>query len=172
MSRRVRWPVGVCSIASDGRSPAWASYPPALQLTVRKILVHPYSQSFRRFNLQIDGVTVLANTNAGSTGPRTVTPGVHTVGETGGTGTSLGAFHTVIGADCAANGSVTLAPGDNKTCTITNFDNFGGCPAQSPRCCEPGTGEQGCRGVSEPLSSACDVGRIVRPCPGTRTQAA
>jgi len=27
------------------------------------------------------------------------------------------------GGDCAANGSVTLAEGDNKTCTITNNDN-------------------------------------------------
>jgi len=27
------------------------------------------------------------------------------------------------GGDCAANGAITLAPGDNKTCTITNDDN-------------------------------------------------
>src|SRR5204863_204546 len=26
------------------------------------------------------------------------------------------------GGDCAANGTITLAPGDNKTCTITNDD--------------------------------------------------
>lgn len=28
-----------------------------------------------------------------------------------------------IGGDCAANGTITLAAGDNKTCTITNNDN-------------------------------------------------
>ncbi|MEK7215933.1 MAG: hypothetical protein AAB289_10100, partial [Chloroflexota bacterium] len=29
------------------------------------------------------------------------------------------------GGDCAANGAITLAPGDNKTCTITNDDQPG-----------------------------------------------
>jgi len=118
--------------------------PAAPQLTVRKVLVHPDHNHLRLFNLQIDGVTVRANVNAGSTGPRTVSPGTHTVGETGGTGTSLGAFHTVIGGDCAADGRVTLGPGDSKTCTITNYDNFGGCTGRS-RCCEPGDGTRGCR---------------------------
>lgn len=32
---------------------------------------------------------------------------------------------SVWGGHCAANGSVTLAPGDNKTCTITNNDQPG-----------------------------------------------
>jgi len=49
-----------------------------------------------------------------------VTVGSHTVGETAGTGTSLTDYVTTIGGDCAANGSITLAAGDNKTCTITN----------------------------------------------------
>ncbi len=118
------------------------------QLTVFKKLEHPDQNHLRLFNLQIDGVTVRANVNSGSTGPRFVSPGHHTVSETGGTGTSLGAFDTVIGGDCAADGSVNLAPGDNKTCTITNFDHFGGCPPQGhPQdtvCCEPGDGAQGC----------------------------
>jgi hypothetical protein len=123
--------------------------PPAT-LTVEKILVHPDHNHLRLFNLQIDGVTVRANVNAGSTGPQIVNPGNHTVGETGGTGTSLGVFHTVIGGACAADGTVSLGPDESKTCTITNFDNFGGCTG---RCCEPGTGTQGCRtcvGQSQP----------------------
>ncbi|MCR4275053.1 MAG: hypothetical protein NUW02_03380 [Candidatus Campbellbacteria bacterium] len=33
---------------------------------------------------------------------------------------------SVWGGDCAANGSVTLAAGQDKTCTITNNDNAGG----------------------------------------------
>ena len=94
-------------------------------LTVDKILVHPDHNQLRLFNLQIDGVTVRANVNAGSTGPQRVGSGAHTVGETGGTGTSLAQFHTVIGGACADDGTVILAPGDSKTCTITNFDNFG-----------------------------------------------
>jgi hypothetical protein len=73
------------------------------------------------FNLRIDGVVLAANVgNNGSTGAQFVTIGSHTVSETAGTGTSLGDYTTVIGGDCAANGSVSLAAGDNKTCTITN----------------------------------------------------
>ena len=113
-------------------------------LTVTMTIVHPDSQHLRRFNLQIDGVTVLTNSNGGSTGPRDVSVGVHTVGETGGTDTPISAFHVVIGGDCAPNGTVNVGPSENKVCTITNFDNFGGC-ATGRRCCEPGVGEQGCQ---------------------------
>jgi uncharacterized repeat protein (TIGR01451 family) len=44
--------------------------------------------------------------------------GSHTASET----TLPGYIASVWGGDCAANGSITLAPGDNKTCTITNDD--------------------------------------------------
>jgi hypothetical protein len=77
------------------------------QLTVRKILVHPDHNQLRLFNLRIDGSTVKANVNGGSTGPQIVAPGNHTVGETGGTRTNLFDFYTVIGGDCAADGTVT-----------------------------------------------------------------
>jgi alpha-tubulin suppressor-like RCC1 family protein len=117
--------------------------PPPTTLTVLKILKHPTNQ-LRLFNLRIDGVTVLSNSNGGSTGPQTVSPGNHTVDETGGTGTNLNVFFTVIGGDCAPDGTVSLALGDHKTCTITNFDNTGPC-ATSKQCCEPGTGTQGCQ---------------------------
>jgi hypothetical protein len=36
--------------------------------------------------------------------------------------TQTGYAPTVWGGDCAANGTITLLPGDNKTCTITNND--------------------------------------------------
>src|SRR6185295_7706256 len=89
------------------------------KLTVTKILIP--SNDSGLFNLQIDGVTQAANVgDGGTTGAQFVTIGSHTVGETAGTGTSLTDYTTVIGGDCAANGSVTLAAGDNKTCTITN----------------------------------------------------
>jgi hypothetical protein len=115
-------------------------------LTVRKILVHPDHHHFRLFDLQIDGITVRANVNAGSTGPHMVSPGNHTVGEI----IHQGAFGTFFGGDCAENGTVSLAMGESKTCTITNFDNTGGCPITSGLCCEPGFGMQGCLQCGNP----------------------
>lgn len=45
--------------------------------------------------------------------------GTYTVSETPQTGYTM----TGITGDCAANGSITLSPGDVKSCTITNNDN-------------------------------------------------
>jgi uncharacterized repeat protein (TIGR01451 family) len=90
-------------------------------LTVTKVCVP--ANDAGKFNLQIDGSTAGAGANAacgGSTGAVVKSVGAHTVGETAGTGTSLSDYTSVIGGDCAANGSVTLAAGDNKSCTITN----------------------------------------------------
>ena len=114
------------------------------QLTVKLIIQHPDHNHLRLLNVKVDGVTVLADSNGGTTGRRPINPGVHTISQTGGTGTSLGAFFTVIGGDCDANGRVSVAQGESKTCSITNFDNSGGCTGNK-RCCEPGTNTQGCR---------------------------
>ena len=113
---------------------------PAAMLTVEKILVHPDHNHFRLFDLQIDGVTVGANVNAGSSCAQVVSPGNHTVGEI----IHGGSFGTFFGGDCAEDGTVSLAMGESKTCTITNYDNIGGCPLTSGDCCEPGSGMQGC----------------------------
>lgn len=120
------------------------------QLTVYKMLEHPDHNHLRLFNLQIDGITVRPSVNSGSTGPVTVSPGNHMVGETGGAGTPLSAFTRVIGGDCAADGTINLADGDSKTCTITNYDHAGGCAVgslghPSQICCEPGDDTQGCQ---------------------------
>jgi alpha-tubulin suppressor-like RCC1 family protein len=112
------------------------------QLTVVTSLEHPNIHSLPRFNLQIDGNTARANVTEGSTGPQSVSPGNHMVGETEGTGTNLSIFHIVIGGACAADGAVSLGPGESKSCTITNFDNTGNC---SGTCCEPGEGTDGCK---------------------------
>src|SRR5205823_424515 len=72
---------------------------------------------------QIDGSPAGTGANAacgGTTGAVTVTATTHTVGETAGTGTDLANYTSVISGDCTAAGSVTLAAGDNKICTITN----------------------------------------------------
>jgi Regulator of chromosome condensation (RCC1) repeat len=127
------------------------------QLTVIKILEHPDYHRLRLFNLQVDGVTVRANVNGSST-TLPVSPGNHTVSETGGTGTVLGIFGRVIGGDCAADGTVNLAMGDHKTCTITNYDHVGGCTPPLPPmggsiCCEPGDGTEDCNPPA--CSSAC-----------------
>jgi alpha-tubulin suppressor-like RCC1 family protein len=132
---------------------------PLTQLTVFKILTHPDDNYLRLFNLQIDGITVRANVNCQSPVPTAceggtvlVSPGPHTVSETGGTGTSLSAFSTVIGGDCAASGAVDLALNDHKTCSITNYDHFGGCLArQRSVCCEPGDGTSACLKCSPPF---------------------
>src|SRR5262249_656351 len=122
---------------------------PQAYLNVRNILVHPDTHHLRLFNLRIDGVVVRANDNGGNTGFQPVSPGNHTVDETGGTGTPLGAFTTVIGGDCAADGTVNLALGGVKICTITNYDHEGGCARQAI-CCEPGDGTHGCLKCSLP----------------------
>src|SRR5215213_2420111 len=75
------------------------------------------------FNLRIDGVTAGTGANAGdggTTGFVPVNAGNHTVSETAGTNTTLSDYTAVIGGDCAANGAVSLALAQNKTCTITN----------------------------------------------------
>ena len=137
----------------NGAGRAFRLNPPGLpvtQLTVNIFLEHPDASQHRLFDLQIDGVTVKEKINSGSTGPQAVSPGHHTVSETG-VGTSLNDLSTVIGGDCAADGTVTLAEGDNKTCTITNYDNAGGC---STSCCTPGEGTEGCR-QCRPPSGKC-----------------
>ncbi|MBI1872796.1 MAG: hypothetical protein HYS05_02770 [Acidobacteria bacterium] len=93
------------------------------RLTVTKALVPATDPG--KFNLQIDGTTAGTGSNVGNGGTTGVitlaTLGAHTVGETAGTATLLNNYLSVIGGACAANGSITLAAGDVKTCTITNY---------------------------------------------------
>jgi uncharacterized repeat protein (TIGR01451 family) len=93
----------------------------AAKLTVNKVCVP--ANDTGKFNLQIDAQTAGTGANAacgGTTGAVTLVAGPHTVGETAGTGTDLANYTSVISGACAADGTVTLAAGDNKTCTITN----------------------------------------------------
>jgi Prealbumin-like fold domain len=76
-----------------------------------------------RFNLTINGNVAGTGNNVGcggTTGAVQVSPGTYTVGETGASGTDLADYHHVIGGDCAANGTVTVAAGEQATCLITN----------------------------------------------------
>src|SRR5207247_231257 len=72
------------------------------------------------FDLKIDGVAKASGVgNNGTTGGVVVAIGSHTVSEAGANGTSLGDYTSVISGDCDGDGSVTLNPGESKTCTIT-----------------------------------------------------
>jgi hypothetical protein len=68
------------------------------------------------FGLKIDSTSVLNNT------PLNVNPGLHTASESQALLDSYGYTASAWGGDCAANGSVTVNLGENKTCTITNDD--------------------------------------------------
>ena len=93
-----------------------------MTLTVNMVVV-PGSDS-GKFNLQINGITKATDvSNGGTTGPVQVSTSLNTVGVVAGTGTSLSQYTTVISGDCASDGTVTLAAGDNKLCTITNTRN-------------------------------------------------
>ncbi len=82
-------------------------------LTVTKIVINDNggTAEVADFPLFIDG-------NATSSGsPVSVNAGLHTVSETGDTD-----YAATIGGDCAADGSVSIALGQSKSCTITNDD--------------------------------------------------
>jgi Prealbumin-like fold domain len=88
-------------------------------LTVNKVCVPPNDGGL--FELNIDSLQFPDVPCGGSTGPVVREAGAHTVGEpAGGTDTSLSDYTTVIGGDCAADGTVTVAAGGAATCTITN----------------------------------------------------
>ena len=88
-------------------------------LTVNKIL-SPVGHG--AFDLKIDEVTKASNVgNGGTTGSQIVSIGQHTVSEAAGNpSTVLSDYIIAYGGDCASNGTITLAAGENKTCTITN----------------------------------------------------
>jgi len=88
-------------------------------LTVKKVLIP--SADTGKFNLLVNGVVKASNvSNNGTTGAIIRNPGFVSVSETAGTGTNLGSYERTFSGDCAADGTMTLTFGDNKTCTITN----------------------------------------------------
>ena len=85
----------------------------APKLTVTKMVVNDNggTKTVNDFPLFVDGRPVVSGV------PTTFTVGFHRITETSG----RGYFATITG-DCASDGSITLNPGDLKTCTITNDD--------------------------------------------------
>lgn len=85
----------------------------APQITVTKVVVNDNggTKIISNFPLFIDGMSVTSGiASTTSTGP-------HTVSETSDSG-----YASAITGDCATNGTITLALGDVKICTITNDD--------------------------------------------------
>ena len=82
-------------------------------LTVTKVVINDDGGTavVGDFTLLIDGNPVTSGDS------NQVTVGSHTVSEDPFTG-----YTSVIGGDCAPDGSVTVAAGEDKTCTITNDD--------------------------------------------------
>ncbi|MDP3995270.1 MAG: ice-binding family protein [bacterium] len=93
-----------CTITNDDIAP---------QLIVNKIVINDSgrTKAIADFSFFIDGGSVASGI------ANTTTIGLHTVSETADSG-----YTTVIGGNCAADGTITLALGDVKTCTITNDD--------------------------------------------------
>jgi prealbumin domain-containing protein len=87
--------------------------PPQAKLTVTKVVVNDNggTKTIIDFPLFVDTTSVTSGVQ------NTFASGVYTISETSNTG-----YAAVISGDCAVDGSITLAPGDVKSCTITNND--------------------------------------------------
>lgn len=85
----------------------------APQLVVNKIVINDDGDAnvVSDFSLFLDDVSVTSGVVS------TTTAGLHTVSEAPDSG-----YVATIGGDCATDGTVTLALGDVKTCTVTNND--------------------------------------------------
>ncbi|OGG61173.1 hypothetical protein A3C87_03420 [Candidatus Kaiserbacteria bacterium RIFCSPHIGHO2_02_FULL_49_34] len=83
------------------------------QLVVNKVVVNDNggTKVIADFPLFLNGASVTSGVAT------TTTAGTHTVTETSDSG-----YATTFGGDCASDGTITLAAGDVKTCTVTNND--------------------------------------------------
>lgn len=74
-----------------------------------------------RFVLDIDEQEFPGMRCGQSTGPITVAAGDHLVGEVATSPAIVNNYDTEFGGDCAATGTITLAAGQQATCTVTNI---------------------------------------------------
>src|SRR5207247_401443 len=93
------------------------------KLTLGKRTAPPYDDG--RFDRSINDTVWAPNVgNGGTTGARVANIGANTFAEAAVTGTNLSDYTSVVsGEGCygpATAGTITLAAGDDKTCTITN----------------------------------------------------
>ena len=105
-----------CSITNDDIAPT---------LTLVKDLPNDDggNETASSFTPTIDGQTQANNQTVAWSTPITLDAGTqYTAGETIPAGLQAGYTPSSWSGDCAANGTITLAPGDTATCTITNDD--------------------------------------------------
>jgi Prealbumin-like fold domain len=103
---------------------------PFASLTVNKICVPAADGGL--FDLRVDSQTAADEPCGGRIGPLVVPTGAHKVSETAGSGTKLTDYTSVIGGDCKADGSITLAAGEFAVCTITNVRSISPPPTPQP----------------------------------------
>jgi len=107
-------------------------------LTVKKVVIPANDPG--HFDLLIGGTARATNVgNGGTSGAVALPAGVYTVSEKG-VSTNLSGYTQVFSGDCDWHGSVTLMPGESKTCTITNVKtstpSAPTCPHPGDICCE------------------------------------
>lgn len=89
-------------------------------LTVNKVLAPAEDSGL--FNLLIDDAEYATNQgNGGTTGAVSLQSGDYVVSETAGTDTVLDDYTAVFSGDCDEFGNVTVNPGQDSSCTITNM---------------------------------------------------
>ncbi len=77
-----------------------------------------------RFNVQVDGTTVLSGAgNGGKWTSQSIAAGTHTVGLTAAAGTTLSNYSVSFGGDCNQSGSVTVVTASSRVCTISIKSN-------------------------------------------------
>ncbi len=99
----------LCTPPQDGRATS--------TLTVTKVVVNNNggNNTISDFHLFVDDGFVSTAVNSGST--TVLASGTYQVSEAGSVG-----YQASFSGDCDPSGNVTLAPGDNKSCTITNTE--------------------------------------------------
>lgn len=108
---------GSISLAvGDNKTCTITNYDVQPKLTVTKVVINDNggTKEISDFPLFVDSLSVKSGAQTG------LNAGTYTVSETGDSG-----YTSTITGDCAPNGSVTLAAGDVKSCTITNDDQQG-----------------------------------------------
>jgi hypothetical protein len=108
--------------------------PPTATIEIKKICV-PASDK-HRFTLQLDNQPLPEMACGQTTGPMETATGFHVVGELAGPHQQPpGAYTTVIGGDCGANGTITLTAGQHALCTVTNTHSTTRPPTHPPTIC-------------------------------------
>ncbi|MDP3982006.1 MAG: ice-binding family protein [bacterium] len=127
-----------CTIANNDIAP---------QIIVNKIVINDNggTKVIADFPLFLNGDSIISGVATATT------VGLHTVSETTDSG-----YTSVIGGDCAANGTITLVLGDVKTCTITNDDITPVVPPSSG-------GGGGGGSYSAPVPPLIDVVKVPSP---------